>query len=60
MDEQGFTLHQVDQARTDFAIIEDNLELVLQLRGKTEPRSMLDLSLWPNMHSSLEEGKSYA
>jgi hypothetical protein len=28
MDEQRFTLHQVDQARTDFAIIEDNLEAI--------------------------------
>jgi hypothetical protein len=28
MDEQRFTLHQVDQARTDFAIIEDHLEAI--------------------------------
>jgi hypothetical protein len=28
MDEQRFTLRQVDQARTDFAIIEDHLEAI--------------------------------
>jgi len=27
-DERTFTLHQVDQARTDFAIIEDDLEAI--------------------------------
>ena len=27
-DERTFTLHQVDQARTDFAIIEDQLEAI--------------------------------
>jgi hypothetical protein len=27
-DERTFTLHQVDQARTDFAIIEDRLEAI--------------------------------
>jgi hypothetical protein len=27
-DEHEFTLHQVDQARTDFAIIEDELEAI--------------------------------
>ena len=27
-DERTFTLHQVDQARTDFAIIEDELEAI--------------------------------
>jgi hypothetical protein len=35
------TLHQVDQARTDFAIIEDELEAIHTATGAEGPRTMI-------------------
>ena len=35
-DERKFTLHQVDQARTDFAIIEDQLEAIYARLARVE------------------------
>ena len=37
-DERTFTLHQVDQARTDFAIIEDQLEAIYARLQRTPTR----------------------
>ena len=37
-DERAFTLHQVDQARTDFAIIADQLEAIYARLARTPTR----------------------
>jgi hypothetical protein len=40
-DERSFTLHQVDQSRTDFAIIEDDLEAIYARLARVPTRMEL-------------------